>query len=326
MGKLAFNSYAKINLYLAVLNKRRDNYHNIKTLFERISLCDRITLSARKDDLIKISCSHPGVPKDNSNLCFRSAELLRRKFNLKIGLDIRIIKRIPVAAGLGGGSSNAASVLWGINRMCGLHLSREKLALLAKKIGCDVPFFIYNTPFALGLERGDKIKPMEGLRNLRFWHILVAPRFKVSTPLIYAKWDEFNRRKSPCKYYGSGLKNKKAGLTPLDKSSILKKNYLTGLTIPAFDDKILTSAKSKECPSLAGRILFNSLEEAAAGIYPEINIIKEKLVSLGAKTILMSGSGPAVFGIVSSRKEALTLRKKINNFAQPWQVYVTKTF
>ncbi len=302
MGKLVLNSYAKINLYLAVLNKRRDNYHNIKTLFERISLCDRITLSARRHDVIKISCSDPRVPNDSSNLCFRSAELLRKRFNLKNGLEVRIIKRIPVAAGLGGGSSNAASVLLGLNKLWKLSLSRKELVMLAKKIGCDVPFFIYNKPFALGSGRGDKIKPMEALKNLRLWHILVVPPFKVSTPLIYAKWDEFNRRKSPCKSYGSGL------------------------TTPKFDVKITASALSKKGHFPAGVVLYNGLEEVAAGIYPEIGHIKAKLVSLGAKAILMSGSGPAVFGVVSSRKEALTLRRKIKKIAGSWQVYVTETF
>jgi len=302
VSKLVINSYAKVNLYLAVVNKRRDNYHNIKTLFERISLSDKITLSSRRDNLIKISCSDPRVPKGRSNLCFKSAELLRRNFGVKKGVDIRIAKRIPVAAGLGGGSSNAASVLFGLNKLWKLNLSRGKLVNLAKKIGADVPFFIYQTPFALGLERGDKIRPIRRIEKTRLWHILVVPDFKVSTPLIYAKWDELNRRKSCCKSCGSGL------------------------TTPEFDVNILTSVLGKKSPSLAGEILYNGLEDSAAGIYPEINRIKEKLVSLGAKTILMSGSGPAVFGVVSSRKEALILRRKIKRASGSWQVYAIKTF
>src|SRR4030042_869033 len=126
MRRLALDSYAKLNLYLAVRNIRQDNYHNIKTVFERIDLCDRIILKPRRDNKIKIICNHPLVPKDNSNLCYRSARLLQDYSGIKSGLDIEIIKRIPVASGLGGGSSNASSVLLGLNKLWKLNLPREK--------------------------------------------------------------------------------------------------------------------------------------------------------------------------------------------------------
>ncbi|MFH0763279.1 MAG: 4-(cytidine 5'-diphospho)-2-C-methyl-D-erythritol kinase [Candidatus Omnitrophota bacterium] len=301
MAKLILNSYAKLNLYLAVLNKRRDNYHNIKTLFERISLADRLILSPREDAKIKVSCRHPGVPKDSSNLCYQGAELLRKSFNIKKGLQIRLIKRIPVGAGLGGGSSNAATLLWGLNRFWRLNLSRKKLLVLAAKLGSDVPFFIHNTSFAIGSGRGEKIKPLGPGRLPKLWHVIVVPDFEVSTPLIYGKWDQFRRRKTCCKSCSSGL------------------------TIPEFDVKILTSVLSKDTLGLAGGILFNGLEEAAFRAYPEIKRVKDSLVSLGINSVLMSGSGPAVFGIVSSRKEALALRGKIRGIEKSWRVFTAST-
>ena len=125
---MVLNSYAKLNLYLEVLSKRKDSYHNIKTIFERIDLCDKIVLKVRKDKKINLISHSPGLPRDSSrNLAYRSAELLQTRLNLDKGVDIQIIKRIPVAAGLGGGSSNAATVLMGLDKLWRLNLSREKL-------------------------------------------------------------------------------------------------------------------------------------------------------------------------------------------------------
>jgi len=127
VNKLTLNSYAKLNLYLKVLNIRSDNYHNIKTLFERIDLSDRIILKPRQDKLIKIICSHPDVPQDDSNLAYRSAKLLQEGLKINRGVEIKIIKRIPVGSGMAGGSSNAATVFLGLNKIWQLKLSREKL-------------------------------------------------------------------------------------------------------------------------------------------------------------------------------------------------------
>ncbi len=308
---LTLNSYAKLNLYLEVLNKRKDSYHNIKTIFERIDLADKIILKSRRDKKINITCNESGVPQDNSNLAWRSAKLLQDSFNIDKGANIKIIKRIPVGSGLGGGSSNAACVLAGLNKLWKLNLTQDKLAGLARKLGCDVPFFIYNSPFAQGGARGDRIKPLRVLRNVRFWHILVVPKIKVSTASIYKIWD---------KYF------KTFKLTPLQKRGILSKNsYLAGLTMPKYNVNILILALRKNDLSLIGDALFNSLERVSARLYPQINAIKEKLMQLGAKSILMSGSGPAVLGIVSSRKEALSLRRQLKMNSSFGEVFVSRT-
>lgn len=294
---LTLNSYAKLNLYLEVLNKRKDNYHNIKTVFERIDLADKIILKPRRDKKINITCNVASVPQDSSNLAWRSAKLLQDSFNVDKGADIKIIKRIPVGSGLGGGSSNAATVLIGLNKLWKLNLAQNKLLHLAGKLGCDVPFFISHSPFAQGEARGDKIKPLSALWSLRLWHILVVPKIGVSTASIYKRWDK-------C-------------------SGTIKKER-AGLTIAKYNVNILTLALRKNNLALIGDALFNSLEQVTARLYPQINAIKEKLMQLGVKSILMSGSGPAVFGIVSSRKEALSLRRQLesNSFCQ---VFVTHT-
>jgi 4-diphosphocytidyl-2-C-methyl-D-erythritol kinase len=286
---LVLLSPAKLNLYLEVLNVRKDNYHNIRTVFERIDLSDKIILKPRPDRLIRIICSDSDVPKDKTNLCYRSAKLLQEKFNIKTGLDIGIIKRIPVGSGLGGGSSNAAGVLLGLNKIWELNLSREKLVGYAKQIGADVAFFLYNSPFAIGEGRGDKIKVLRLQRVRRFWHILVVPKITVSTALVYKKW-------------------------------------VRGLTRPKYDVNILILALKRNGFSSVEGLLFNSLEAVTIRLYPEVKRIKERLADLGLKTMLMSGSGPAMFGIVSSRKEAVSLTRKLKKEEKSWRIFVTRTF
>lgn len=328
VNTLALNSYAKLNLYLKVLRKRKDGYHNIKTVFERISLADRIILKSRRDKKIKVTCNIASVPEDNTNLAWRSAKLLQDEFGIDKGVDIKIIKRIPVGSGMGGGSSNAASTLMGLNKLWKVNLAKGELAGLASNIGCDVPFFIYNTPFAIGQARGDKIKPLKALRNIRFWHILVVPKIGVSTPLIYKEWDKCFKNFKLTPLDRRGIVNANSyltGLTSLNKRGILgKSSFLSGLTMPKDDVNILILALRKNNCSLIKDFLFNSLEPVTAKLYPQIKAVKERLAELGVKSILMSGSGPAVFGIVSSRKEALSLCRQLKADSR-WRVFVTQT-
>jgi 4-diphosphocytidyl-2-C-methyl-D-erythritol kinase len=289
---MILNSYAKLNLYLEVLNRRQDNYHNLKTIFERIDLSDKIILKSRPDKKIKISSNLAVLPKDSSNLAYRSAKLLQDSFRINKGVDIKIIKRIPVGSGLGGGSSNAATVLLGLSKLWRLKLKPKELANFAGKIGSDVAFFIYGHPFALGLLRGEKIKPLKMLKRVRLWHILAVPKIRVLTSDIYRKWDECPE---------------------------------SGLTRPKYGVKMLNLGLKRKDLSLIGKTLFNSLEAVTSGLYPRILDLKEKLSLRGVKSILMSGSGPAVFGIVSSRKEAVALSKRLKKEDRSWQIFVTRT-
>ncbi len=287
---MVIKSFAKLNLYLQVLNKRKDNFHNLSTLFCRIDLADTIILKNRKDNLIKIKCNSRHVPGGATNLCRRAAELLKQEFNLNLGLEIEIKKRIPVGAGLGGGSSNAAFVLSGLNKYWNLNLSKTKLASLAAKLGSDVPFFIYDTKFALGSSRGDKIKPVASLKKLKLWFILVYPNIKVSTPLIYQKFDTFS-----------------------------------GLTMPKCNAKILTSELLKKGRGIDAKCLFNDLEAVTRSLYPVVNQVKNALVTIGLEKIMMSGSGPAVFALCNSCKQAGDLSSRLARKHKSWAIFVTST-
>jgi 4-diphosphocytidyl-2C-methyl-D-erythritol kinase len=294
---LTLKSYAKLNLYLKVLNKRKDGYHNLLTLFERIDLFDTITFKKLNPKIIRIVSSSREIPRYSGNLAYRAASLLQDTFNLDCGVEIKITKRIPVGSGMGGGSGNAAYTLLGLNKLWNLKLSRKRLAELARKIGSDAPFFIYDVPFALGQGRGDRIQVLKALSGVRLWHILVVPKIPVSTPLIYHAWDDF----------------------------VAKNKSRVWLTSTESDVKILCSClKGDNDLFRIGESLYNSLEVQTARLYPELIRIKDKLKALSLKSILMSGSGPAIFSIASSRKEAASayqyLRK--NRF---WRCFVVKT-
>ena len=287
---MRLKSYAKLNLYLEVENIRRDNYHNIITLFERISLYDEVRIKPRRDGKIFVTCDNKNVPSGESNIAYRAADLLRQKARgarIDKGVDIHIIKRIPVAAGLGGGSSNAAAVLSGLNRLWKLNFSRKKLLDVASQVGCDVPFFLYDTSFALGTERGDKIRPLAGI-NVRLWHVLAAPDLAVSTPSVYKKLDK------------------------------------RGLTKPLNNVKILLLALRKSGRAFTGEFLFNRLEEATFQLYPQIKDLKDRLRRRGLESILMSGSGPAIFGIVSSRKEGESFCRQLSKSGK-LRIFVVRT-
>jgi 4-diphosphocytidyl-2-C-methyl-D-erythritol kinase len=181
LEKLALKSYAKINLCLYVLKKREDGYHEIFSVMQAIDLYDHLTLH-KTEKGIDILCDHPDVPKDETNLAYQAADLLFREGNFPGGVRIDIEKKIPVSAGLGGGSSNAAFTLTGMNQLFDLKLSFQKLHFLASKIGSDVPFFLYSGQ-AIAQGRGEKIVPIRLFRD--YWLILVYPNFMISTEKVY---------------------------------------------------------------------------------------------------------------------------------------------
>jgi 4-diphosphocytidyl-2-C-methyl-D-erythritol kinase len=302
---VVLTSYAKLNLSLTILGKRSDSYHNLTTLFERIDLHDTIRLRTRADSVIRIITNSKEIPADSANLAWRAAELIKQACVVSSGVDITIAKCIPVAGGLAGGSSNAAMVLLGLNKLWRLGLSKRRLLGFARRLGADVAFFIHQVPFAQGQGRGDRITPLRRLRYARFWHVIVVPDFGVSTPLAYKKWDEMAR---------------------LDAGNNRAKNvHLTGLTTPGTGVKLLTSALEKKDLSRIAAGLYNSLETVVFRLYPEIRQIKHAFRKAGAQAILMSGSGPAVFCIVPSRKEALTVRRNIGTCSKAWRTFVART-
>jgi 4-diphosphocytidyl-2-C-methyl-D-erythritol kinase len=285
MNVIKLKSPAKLNLYLRVINKRPDGYHDIETIFERIDIFDEIKLKRRKDSKIRVVCNHPDVPEDSRNLAFKAVKVLQKDFRGTGGIDIIIKKRIPVAAGLGGGSSNAASVLLGLNRLWQLKLGKNQLLDYASRIGSDVPFFVIDKSFALGKGRGEKIIPLDKIG--KFWHIVVIPPLKLYSKDIY-----------------SGLSLR--------------------LTKSRDNVNIITYALRNSDLSLLSKYIFNTLEYRVLRDYPVISKIKERLESLGVNTLLLSGSGPAVFGLIDSRKEGESLRSKLKK-CKGWQVFVVRT-
>jgi len=183
LDKLTLKSPAKINLFLEILKKRDDGYHEIVSLIQAVDLYDELVLQKRKKGVM-VACDHPDCPADESNLAFQAASLLLEQEKIKGGVSIHIKKRIPLAAGLGGGSSNAAATLRGIDQLYQLQLTKEKLHALACRIGSDVPFFLYSGQ-TLIKGRGEKIEPINIYRD--YWLILVCPQIKVSTKWAYQK-------------------------------------------------------------------------------------------------------------------------------------------
>jgi 4-diphosphocytidyl-2-C-methyl-D-erythritol kinase len=290
---LVIKSFAKLNLYLQILNKRKDNFHNLSTLFTRIDLADRITFRSPRDHAIKITTNSRQVPEDKTNLCYRAAALLQQEFKLSSGIEIGLKKCIPVGAGLGGGSANAASVLLGLNKFWGLNLDKKKLEKLAAKLGSDVPFFVHQVKFALGTGRGDKIKPLPGLNRTKLWFILVYPNFKVSTPLIYRKYDGY----------------------------LAKKKSFSELTMPGRNVRILTSELLKKGARFDPGLLFNSLEPVTQSLYPQVKQVKKALCAMGLEKVMMSGSGPAVFAVCDSALQAKRLKSKLGKQFKRWQIF-----
>ena len=181
MESLTLKSYAKINLCLYVLKEREDGYHEIFSVMQAIDLYDRLTLHKTPKDIV-IQCDHPDVPKDENNLAYQAADLLFKERALKGGVRIDIEKQISVSAGLGGGSSNAAFTLKGMNQLFNLNLSFQKLHSMASRIGSDVPFFLYSGQ-AIAKGRGEKIVPIKLYRD--YWLVLICPNLMIPTGKVY---------------------------------------------------------------------------------------------------------------------------------------------
>ena len=184
---MVLHAPAKINLYLRVLNKRPDGYHSIETLFERVALCDRIVLRPLKSDVIRIFCDHPGVPTGKAGLMHRAVDALKKAYDIRKGVEVRISKEIPVAAGLGGGSSDAAAVLLGLNRLWKISPGTRHLVNIARRLGADIPFFLGRSSFAIAVERGDDVKALRWAMP-KFWHLLVCPPVKVLSKDVYGMY------------------------------------------------------------------------------------------------------------------------------------------
>ncbi len=326
MKRLTLLSPAKLNLFLKVINKRPDGYHNLSTLFERIDLCDELEFSLNKKGTIHIDCNHPDVPTDQRNLVYKVAKLLKDDFALDEGVDVVIEKRIPVAAGLGGGSSNAATTLLTLNQIWKLELSFEELLHYASQVGSDVPFFLYQTSWAWGQGRGEILEKLE--IDTQLWHVLVVAPVK-----LYAK-DVFENLQ-----WSSELERKQEGnnkniteflpVNTLSEDSITVENPLSGigvnegLTKPNSDVNILTRSLRQKDFSTIGNLLRNDLERAIIRLCPDLQTLKKELKQLNVKGVAFSGSGPAIFGLTQDKRQADELKEMLKKVYP--QVFVVRT-
>jgi 4-diphosphocytidyl-2-C-methyl-D-erythritol kinase len=279
MALMKLSSPAKLNLVLKIVGRRPDGFHELKTVFERISLSDTLTFRPLKQG-IRITCDHRSVPRDSRNLAYKAARLLQEKESVKRGVWIDIKKRIPVAAGLAGGSSNAATTLQGLNRLWDLRLPQRKLIAYAKLLGSDVAFFLHDCSFALGTGRGDRIKVLD-IKG-KFWHVLITPTSPLLTRDVYGAYAaHFSRRRSPAgKRLPVRLTKSIDNVSMLSRS--LKKSDIAGVQ----------------------RSLQNDLEGPIGKLRPELLKLKDKLEDLQPQGVCFSGSGPSIFVLTRDRAEA----------------------
>lgn len=282
-------SPAKINLFLKVLRKRDDGYHDIVSVMQPISLYDEIVVEMEDGNGIFVSCDNTNVPCDRTNLAYRAAEAFFKAAGIKKKLSIKIKKNIPVAAGLGGGSSNAATVLKALNEITSTGLPPERLMEMAAGLGSDIPFFIAGKS-CIASGRGEILEPVE---LPRFWYILINPGFPVSTQWVY---QNLNLTKNQENINISVSKVKANPPSP----PFIKGGGRRGLE----DTQILQD------------ILTNDLEDVTIRKHPEIKEIKQSLIDSGAAGALMSGSGPTVFGVFRDEGKARTAFARIKKDQQ----------
>ncbi|MCU7558402.1 4-(cytidine 5'-diphospho)-2-C-methyl-D-erythritol kinase [Macrococcus capreoli] len=258
------NASAKINLTLDTLYKREDGYHEVEMIMTTVDLYDRLTLEKRKDKKIVLKVEHLYVPNDNRNLAYKAAKIMMDKYSLDCGVTITLDKTIPIAAGLAGGSSDAAATFRGINRLFKLGLSLETLAEHAAEIGSDISFCVHGKT-SLCTGRGEQLVHLP--KPPACWVILAKPDISVSTQEVY---------------------------TALDLSKPHKAINSTACA------KAIEAGDYNEMI----RHLGNRLESVTIEMHPIIQTLKDTMMKAGADIALMSGSGPTVYGLAAKERQA----------------------
>ncbi|ANE45998.1 4-diphosphocytidyl-2C-methyl-D-erythritol kinase [Paenibacillus swuensis] len=273
---------AKINLSLDVLYKRADGYHEVEMVMTMVDLADRLEMSELPRDTIIISSQAGYIPLDEKNLAFQAARLIKDRYQVKQGVYIHLDKKIPVAAGLAGGSSDAAAALRGLNRLWKLNIPTEELQRLGAELGSDVPFCVTGgTAVARG--RGEKLEMIDNPPQC--WVVLAKPPINVSTADVYGR---FNAAKG--------------------QRRISSKDVIESIESQDFH---------RLCSSMG-----NMLEDVTVGAYPEVRQLKESMQRLGADGVMMSGSGPTVFGLVSKESKVARVYNGLRGFCK--EVYVVR--
>lgn len=279
-------AFAKINWVLRVLGRRPDGYHELRTIFQTVTLHDRLTFSSRRDSSLHLTCDEPRIPVDEKNLAHRAATALRRRYGVDRGASIHLEKRIPAEGGLGGGSSDAAVALLGLAHLWQIETSRRELSEIGASLGADVPFFLTGGT-ALGLGLGTEVST---LPEVTAEHLLiVTPEAKVSTAEAY------------------------------------KALSLPALTKADGDIILSISCAGAQFPGSLHDALYNDFERVIFRLEPEIERAKNALISVGAHGALLAGSGSSVFGIFDNREAQERAEASLKNGAAGWRVFSCAT-
>lgn len=271
MKKIRVKAYGKINLGLDVLGRKENGYHEINMVMQTVKLYDMISLESLEEEEIRIKTDKEVLPTDEKNIVYRAIQLVKEEYGIKAGVLAEIIKRIPIAAGMGGGSADAAATLRAMNYLFHLELSEKKLMELGLRLGADVPFCVMKgTAEAKGI--GERLRRLSPPPNC--FVLLAKPDISVSTKEVYEEFD--------------GLKE---------------------VSHPDMEKLIACLGKDDLVPFCEA--MGNVLEEVTAKKYSIIGEIKEKMVDGGAIKALMTGSGPTVFGIFRDKSKAEATRRKL---------------
>lgn len=264
-----------------MLGRRADGYHEIRTIFQTVTLHDRLTFAASDDERLFLTCDDETVPSDERNLVVRAALALREKFQVREGAQLHLEKRIPVEAGLGGGSSDAAVALLGLAALWRIKTNREELSRIGARLGADVPFF-FTGGTARGTGLGTEIAPLEDAPAVPL--LIIKPEARVSTPEAYKA---------------------------LKRPALTKEVADIILSISREEARIRDSLHE---------VLHNDFEQAIYPLYPEIAEARRGLIEQGARGALLAGSGASVFGIFEN-EEALGRAKSILELREGWRVF-----
>lgn len=286
MDSIRLKARAKINLGLDVLGKREDGYHEVRMVMQTIGIYDRLILTKIPEEEIRITSNLAFLPVNENNLIYKAIKLLKEEYHFPGGVSVDLNKFIPVAAGMAGGSTDAASTMFGVNRLFGLNLSMGKMMELGVRLGADVPYCVMRgTALAEGI--GEKLTRITPVPHM--WILIAKPQINVSTRLVYEQ---------------------------LDMGGIQKHPDIDGIIRAIEAQDVVRIAQS----------MGNVLENVTVPLYPVIETIKQDMLSHGAINAMMSGSGPTVFGIFPDEQTTLACQAFLKKKGDARQVYITENF
>jgi len=299
LRELVVEAPAKINLYLAVTGRRADGYHDLATFMQKLQLGDTLRLRVGSEPGVRLACAAKELPVDERNLAVRAALAFLRATGIGEGVDIALEKRIPVAAGLGGGSSDAAAVLNGLSQLFPGKLGAEQLFAMALAIGADVPFLLSDHAAAWATGVGERLQRAAPLADC--WIVLVNPGFPVSTKWAFEAFAA-RRRSDDTAGVPSGPVPPAQMAVAFGETDNLA--LTTGGNPYILGREKDRTIKTEPCLVADEVALWNDLELVTIGRYPELSEIKAQLLADGARGALMSGSGPTVFGLFDDEQLA----------------------